>query len=390
MIVALWAIMLPVGVFARQQEDIYTIQLLPAGENGSAVDQKNFPETRIRFFILQNGKPMNEQWEGGTFRLMEDDREVKFNMKVDQEPFDTTIVYHFISHLDIAPADPHREFLKDIVANLDQKIHLRSLCVTMVSDENTEPCSLLNIGVASASKEGVQSVLLDKFDRLTDFSKTTVVNSIRLVSYQLIWDTLMTQRVPGRPTLVLWILDDDIPTHDQPKENLLPLDEGQLARLRNAGISLAFLDLTPSDELQENARWSSVLKASGVPHLTRIGLNYDIVNSPNCTIWECLEGFMKRERPMVYSLSYNSNLFADSTQHSLRVQLLPSADGAAGSDASVLAQERSDFTISPPYHPEQSGLRPEVRVFSKLFNIIALVALIAVLVLIKRPQDDSV
>lgn len=366
---------------AQQEANTYTIQFLPMGENGAVVNHEGFPATEARFLILDDGSPIHTAWPEDKILVLEDDQKVSAEYDPYKQPIDTTVVYHYTEYTDIESGGSHREVMDELVANLKQETRLRSLCLTMVSVREPVPCR----------PPGTGETLGESFKSRTDYSRTEVTNSIRPISSQLIWDSIIAERVPNRPHLVIWVVDDDILTHDDMPGDLLPATSDQLTRLRDADISLIVLDLTPADDLLRDEQWKGMLKTFNILHLKYAGTNY-LLNDTKCgPAWFCVKQELDPKRPMVHVLRYNSSLFVDGAQHSLRVQL-QSGDlgGNAETASSIIAHERTDFIIAPPYQNDHISLRSEVRFFSRAFNAIAMIVLMLVLVLIKRPQDGSV
>lgn len=364
---------------AQGNTEVYSIQFLADGDGGLLVKHDPFPDAAVQFLIMKDGAPVQTPWPSEKLRLLEDDREIPLadlKYTTDKQPLDVTVVYHFMEYSQVENDGPHINTLEQIEAVFKDDIRLRSLCLTMVSDVEQKPCKAI----------GNNEQLIHAFNTRTDFTKRVVVDSIRRVNYQVIWDSILADRVTGRPHQVLWVLDDDILGYGQKFNDLLPVDESQLARLDEAGVSLIFMDLTPNDDLQQDDAWKNLLGSFEIHHLMRVGMNH--LQDGSCEIWDCMRNVMEAQRPLIHTLSYKSPLFVDSGPHSLRVQLLSLADGG-DNGRTIASQQRVDFVISPPYQVEETKLKPGVRIFSLLFNGMALVVLISVLVLIKRPQDTD-
>lgn len=390
-----------------QGQSQYEIQFLTSGESQSAVAHKEFPRTEIRFRILENGLSYNCKWLQNSaeqetdeckdkpahgFQLFEDGREIPImpgDYKFEPEPLDVTVVYQLddIAHSNKGnngmgnPLQSISEIYKYL--NSEQsisKIQLRALCLTIVREGET-PCK----NVSSLDE------LNDKYILATDRDSGSFVD----VDQNRIWQSIQDSHTGNGWHLVIWFLDDELhkrllASGNNEFSSLLPADEALLAGLKVKNIELVIIDLMDDTKVQKDQTWVKVLGATQTLHYKTTGNPDNLAGV--CAPWiVCLdENVVEKRKSSIHTITFNSTLFDDNANHGLRLQLIEyklNNDPRQAPVTTLVGHARADFSIVPYYSQPTIVLRPLVRSFSAVFNLVTLVALFVVLILTEQPKE---
>lgn len=350
-----------ISVAANEPSSPLSIQLIPNGGEHH-LDQSNFPDVKLKFYLMRGGRYFNDNVNESNFILFEDGKEVQTVHDSYSKPFFITTIISMQSYADMTLDKhehlPEQQVMTPIWEFMKTNDSIFQICFT----QNKFPCRKYTNEIhenVSGFYEEVRGDILRENRQMPISVADVIYNVMDNVKQVNMRPIILIIRLPSR-------------MNDAPD---IPQDMIQEINDRGGKLIIVDIEQTPRDNYMEEIR---NLENMGVSYYSKKGVSSCGAYSGRTYI-ECINQDLTLLRTVEHELTFSSLLLHDQEDHQIFLQLI--LDNGEKSDT-----ENIPFRISPIM--ETSDLRKSVKIANNLIiGVLFPIGLIAILIMVIGSQD---